>query len=64
MAVANAWGDGPRRVSQQELFEAFTKGWQVESIQAVRFEVRPDLEKIRFSEGGPFAWFCVIRRTD
>ena len=51
-------------MSQQELHEAFVKGWQVESIQAARFEVRPDLEKIRFSEGGPFAWFCVIRKSE
>jgi SAM-dependent methyltransferase len=56
-------GDGPRRVSQQELHEAFANGWTIESIQAARFEVRPDLEGIKFSEGGPMAWFCVIRRS-
>lgn len=57
-------GDGPRRISQQEIHEAFADGWEVESITESRFEVRPDLEDIEFSEGGPFAWFCVIRRSD
>jgi SAM-dependent methyltransferase len=56
-------GDGPRRVSQQELRDAFADGWEVESIAEARFEVRPDLEDITFSEGGPYAWFCVIRRS-
>lgn len=56
-------GDGPRRISQEEIHEAFADGWVVESIQEARFEVRPDLEDIHFSEGGPYAWFCVIRRN-
>jgi len=56
-------GDGPRRVSQDEIRDAFGKGWDVESIQPARFETRPDLEGIQFSEGGPLAWFCAIRRT-
>ncbi len=56
-------GFGPRRVTQREIHEAFADGWTVESIEEARFEVRPDLENIKFSEGGPFAWFCVIRRT-
>lgn len=57
-------GDGPRRISQQEIRESFAEGWDVESIQESRFEPRPDLEGIQFSEGGPFAWFSVIRRSD
>jgi hypothetical protein len=28
----------------------------------VRFEVRPDLKDFTFSEGGPKAWFVVVRR--
>ena len=55
-------GDGPRRVSQQELRDAFSAGWLVESIREARFEVRPDLPDLHFSPGGPYAWFCVIRR--
>jgi cyclopropane fatty-acyl-phospholipid synthase-like methyltransferase len=57
-------GDGPRRVSQDEIHNAFTKGWNVESIQQARFETRPDLKDIQFTEGGPFAWFCVIRKSE
>lgn len=54
---------GPRRVSEREIREAFAEGWQVEELAPSRFEVRPDLEDISFSEGGPKAWFAVIRRA-
>ena len=55
-------GDGPRRISKQDLHQAFAASWQVESIEETRFEARPDLKDIQFSPGGPYAWFCVIRR--
>jgi hypothetical protein len=32
-------------------------------IEPVRFEVRPDLKDFTFSEGGPKAWFVVVRRV-
>jgi SAM-dependent methyltransferase len=54
---------GPRRVSKKELHDAFTGGWDIESIQPARVEIRPDLKDITFSEGGPKAWFAVIRRV-
>jgi hypothetical protein len=54
---------GPRRVSKQELHDAFAHGWVVESIEPCRFEVVPDLKDMQFSEGGPKAWFAVIRRA-
>jgi len=54
---------GPRRVSKKELYDAFAKGWSIESIGPARAEVRPDLKDLSFSEGGPKAWFAVIRRT-
>jgi cyclopropane fatty-acyl-phospholipid synthase-like methyltransferase len=54
---------GPRRVSKKELHEAFAKGWNIESIEAARFEVRPDLKDLQFSEGGPKAWFVVVMRA-
>jgi SAM-dependent methyltransferase len=54
---------GPRRVSPQELHGAFAQGWHVESIQPSRFAVRPDLKDLRFSEGGPKAWFVVVRKA-
>lgn len=54
---------GPRRVSRRELHDAFADGWTIESIQPSRFEVVPDLKDITFSEGGPKAWFAVVRRV-
>ena len=55
-------GQGPRRITKRELHEAFARGWTVESIQPTRIETRPDLTDFTFSEGGPKAWFAVIRR--
>jgi SAM-dependent methyltransferase len=55
--------EGPRRVSRQELYGAFTDGWEVESIQPTRIEVNPEFTEVKFSEGGPKAWFAVLRRN-
>jgi len=52
---------GPRRVSQKEIELAFAEGWAVESIEPSRYEVRPDPQDISFSDGGPKAWFVVVR---
>jgi len=54
---------GPRRVSKKEIENAFAGGWVVESIEPSRFEVRSDLKDITFSEGGPKAWFVVVRKS-
>jgi cyclopropane fatty-acyl-phospholipid synthase-like methyltransferase len=54
--------EGPRRVSRQELYDAFTDGWQVESVELVQIEVNPEFTEMKFSEGGPKAWFAVVRR--
>jgi ubiquinone/menaquinone biosynthesis C-methylase UbiE len=54
---------GPRRVSEREIRGSFADGWEVEEIRPSRSEVRPDLEDISFREGGPRAWFSVIRRV-
>jgi cyclopropane fatty-acyl-phospholipid synthase-like methyltransferase len=54
--------EGPRRVSRQELYDAFTDGWEVESVQPVRFQLNPDFTEVQFSEGGPKAWLAVICR--
>jgi cyclopropane fatty-acyl-phospholipid synthase-like methyltransferase len=54
--------EGPRRISRRELHEAFANGWEVESVELVPFEVNPDFTGMTFSEGGPRAWFAVIRR--
>jgi cyclopropane fatty-acyl-phospholipid synthase-like methyltransferase len=55
---------GPRRISKDELRRAFAKGWELESTKPVRFEVRPDLQDVVFSEGGPKAWFVIARRLN
>ena len=54
---------GPRRVSKKELHAAFAQGRDIESIEPTRVETRPDLKEFTFSEGGPKAWFAVIRRA-
>jgi hypothetical protein len=54
---------GPRRVSRNEIEAAFADGWVIERIVPARFEVRPDLKDFTFSEGGPKAWFMVVRRA-
>jgi cyclopropane fatty-acyl-phospholipid synthase-like methyltransferase len=54
--------DGPRRVSRQELYDAFADGWEIESVQPVRVEVNPEFTDLTFSEGGPKAWFAIVRR--
>jgi cyclopropane fatty-acyl-phospholipid synthase-like methyltransferase len=54
--------EGPRRVSRQELYDAFADGWWVESVQPCQIEVNPEFTEVKFSEGGPKAWFAVIRR--
>lgn len=52
---------GPRRVSRSELESSFSEGWEIESLDPVRLEVRPDLKE--FTPGGPHAWFLVARRS-
>jgi cyclopropane fatty-acyl-phospholipid synthase-like methyltransferase len=54
--------EGPRRVSRRELSDAFADGWEVESVRPTQFEVNPAFTEVRFSEGGPRAWFAVVRR--
>jgi SAM-dependent methyltransferase len=48
---------GPRRVSQDELREAFAAGWTVESITADSFEINPMMGATHAE-----AWLAVIRR--
>jgi cyclopropane fatty-acyl-phospholipid synthase-like methyltransferase len=54
--------DGPRRVSRKELHDAFADGWVVESIEPMQIELNPEFTEVKFSEGGPKAWFGVFRR--
>ncbi len=54
---------GPRRVSEKEIHAAFAQDWQVENIERSRYEVRPDPSDVSFKDGGPKAWFVVVRRV-
>ena len=55
--------EGPRRVSRQELYDAFADGWEVESVQPCQIEINPDFTEVEFSEGGAKAWFAVVQRA-
>jgi SAM-dependent methyltransferase len=56
--------EGPRRVSRQELYDAFADGWEVESVEPARCEIHPEFTECTFSEGGPKMWFAVVRRHE
>ena len=55
--------EGPRRVSQQEIRDAFQDGWKVDGSS------RPSSTRFRqaggpkFSPGGPKAWLATVGRT-
>ena len=54
-------------VSRQQLYEIFTDGWDVESVELVRGEVSPAFTAEfpdAFPEGGPKGWFAIIRRKE
>src|SRR5262245_5413371 len=56
-------GEGPRRVSEAEIRDAFRDGWHVESIEPSAFEIRDDPDGPRFSPGGPKAWVVTVARA-
>lgn len=55
-------GEGPRRVTQQEIRDAFRDGWHVESIRASSFTTADYPGAPRFSPGGPKAWLATLTR--
>ncbi len=54
-------GPGPRRIRQDEIRAAFADDWTVESIRPAHFEPNSASQE-KFVDGGPRAWFAVIRR--
>ena len=50
---------GPRRVSQDELRAAFSRGWTVASIEAATFEVN----EARIGVSSVQAWLAVLERA-
>jgi SAM-dependent methyltransferase len=60
---AEPLGDGPRRVSEDEIRAAFDDAdWRVVSVTPARFVVT-DEHAHRFSPGGPHALRAIIERT-
>ena len=55
--------EGPRRISQQEIRDAFQSGWKVQKIEATRFESVEGPGRMAVSPGGPKAWLATIERT-
>ncbi len=56
-------GEGPRRVSQDEIRSSFREWWDVESIQETRFQALENPQAPRFSPGGPRAYLITVRRN-
>ena len=54
--------EGPRRVSQAELRDVFSEGWEIKSIAPARLEVRPESRQARFSGEDPRAWLLIAQR--
>src|SRR5262245_3880817 len=48
--------EGPRRVSRQELYDAFADGWEVESVQPARVEVNPEFTAGAGASGRAWRW--------
>jgi SAM-dependent methyltransferase len=56
-------GEGPRRVSRDEIHSSFREWWDVESIQETRFQALDNPQAPRFSPGGPRAYLITARRN-
>jgi cyclopropane fatty-acyl-phospholipid synthase-like methyltransferase len=54
--------EGPRRVSQQEIRDAFHAGWNVKQIQPTHFESLSRPGGLEFGPDGPMAWLATIER--
>jgi ubiquinone/menaquinone biosynthesis C-methylase UbiE len=57
-------GEGPRRITQREIQDAFRERWEVVEIRAARFQTTDHPEARTFSVGGPKAWLATIRWAD
>ncbi len=59
---ATPGNQGPRRVSQSELRHAFADGWEIESLEPARLEIRPEHRARAYSGEDPRGWLLVARR--
>ena len=55
---------GPRRISRQEIQDAFHDGWDVKKIEPTHFESIPRPGGLEFGPDGPKAWLATIERTE
>ena len=56
-------GEGPRRVTQGEIRDAFRDGWDVRAIRESAFETATYPGAPQFSPGGPKAWLATVVRS-
>jgi cyclopropane fatty-acyl-phospholipid synthase-like methyltransferase len=54
--------EGPRRISRQEIWDAFHEGWNVGQTEATHFEAIPRPDGLTFGPDGPKAWLATIER--
>jgi 2-polyprenyl-3-methyl-5-hydroxy-6-metoxy-1,4-benzoquinol methylase len=62
-STAEPGDHGPRRVSEDELREAFAAGWDIERVEPAFFEIVPGILDAEIGPEGARALFAVIRRT-
>ena len=55
--------EGPRRISQHEIRDAFHDGWTVKQIEPTQFDSIPRPDGPKFTSGGPKAWMATMERT-
>jgi putative SOS response-associated peptidase YedK len=53
-------GEGPRRVSRQEIYDTFRDGWEVEDVQAVTIENVTDADAPWLHSSGPAGWLTTV----
>lgn len=53
---------GPHRIAKQDLYDAFTDGWSIESIQRCDIKSRPTRPELKDSPYRPKSWFAMVRR--
>jgi SAM-dependent methyltransferase len=56
-------GQGPRRITRDEIHAAFARGWEVVAIEGARFQTADHPEARTFTPGGPLAWLATLRRA-
>jgi cyclopropane fatty-acyl-phospholipid synthase-like methyltransferase len=53
-------GEGPRRVSRQEIYDTFRDGWEVEDVQGVSIENVATADVPWLHSSGPAGWLTTV----